>query len=168
MKKEILILISIVLIVTIIKIMTHKKTVHIDKQISDNFNLKEFSESNTATILGIDNTIPKKYYPNIEYLVYNILQPLRDFMKSPIKITSGFRSEKLNNSLIGSSKTSDHRFGFAADIKTEDNKKAFDWIKDNCYYDQLIWEKGDNSQPDWLHISVKPDKYLNRNEILFL
>ena len=46
--------------------------------------------------------IPKsKYiYDNIEELCKNILQPLRNHFNKKIRITSGFRSKKLNDKII--------------------------------------------------------------------
>ena len=33
------------------------------------------------------------------------------------------------------------------------------YVKDNLDFDQIIWEFGDNVNPDWIHIS-----YINANE----
>jgi zinc D-Ala-D-Ala carboxypeptidase len=35
------------------------------------------------------------------------------------------------------------------------NKMVFDYIKDNLEFDQLIWEFGNDSQPDWVHVSYE-------------
>ena len=29
----------------------------------------------------------------------------------------------------------------------------YHWVKDNLNFDQLIWEFGDDDNPDWVHIS---------------
>lgn len=48
-------------------------------KISKNFSLHEFTKSDTATRLGIDNTkVPQPVLENLKLLVDKILQPLRD------------------------------------------------------------------------------------------
>ena len=55
------------------------------------FSLSEFSHSDTAVSLGIDNTIPKEAAKNIEHLVVCVLDPIRECWGLPIRITSGYR-----------------------------------------------------------------------------
>jgi hypothetical protein len=86
----------------------------------------------------------------------------------PIFIASGFRCENLNT-LVGGSKTSQHRLGEALDIDADNyggitNKQIFDYIKTNLHFDQLIWEFGTNENPEWVHVSYKPKG--NRNSVL--
>ena len=106
-------------------------------KLSENFSLKEFSRSQTATRLGINNTVPEIYIPRIIALTKNILQPARD-VHGRIRITSGFRSETLN-ALIGGSSASQHRFGEAADFEAlkVSNLTLAHWIKNNCEFDQI-------------------------------
>jgi hypothetical protein len=54
--------------------------------------------------------------------------------------------------------------GRAVDITTENNKKVFDFIRNNLTFDQLIWEEGDDSQPAWIHVSYREGN--NRNQVL--
>ena len=35
------------------------------------------------------------------------------------------------------------------------NADIFRYIKDNLEFDQLIWEFGDEDNPDWVHVSYK-------------
>jgi hypothetical protein len=35
------------------------------------------------------------------------------------------------------------------------NRMVFDYIKGNLNFDQLIWEFGDDTSPDWVHVSYK-------------
>ena len=79
------------------------------------FSLGEFSHSDTAVSLGIDNTIPEECEANIEHLVHCVLDPIRERWQSPIYITSGYRSSELNRK-VGGTKTSYHLRGMAADI----------------------------------------------------
>jgi len=123
------------------------------------FTLKEL----TKTSIGLLNTPGKFELENLKYLVENILDPLRDMINEPIIINSGYRSPMVNKS-IGGVPSSQHVKGEAADIECSDNAKLFNLIKNNFLFDQLIWEKGDNKQPSWVHVSLK--KTGNRKEIL--
>jgi hypothetical protein len=35
------------------------------------------------------------------------------------------------------------------------NKMVFDYIKESLEFDQLIWEFGSDSNPDWVHVSYE-------------
>ena len=41
----------------------------------------------------------------------------------------------------------------------------FNWIKDNIDFDQMIWEFGNEDNPDWVHVSYVSEEK-NRNKIL--
>ena len=128
------------------------------------FTIKELTKSDTAIRRGIKNLPNKQEEQNLIALVDNILDPLREAYGKPIIVTSGFRCEELNR-LIGGSKTSQHRTGQAADIRTivdtpEENKKLYDLIiKLNLPFDQLI----DEYNFDWVHVSFSEK---NRKQIL--
>ena len=84
-----------------------------DVQLSRNFRLREFAVSDTFPMLA---EMPRGHaVQTIRRGVVGILQPLRDVIGVPIKITSGYRSAALN-AAIGGSDTSDHARGAAADI----------------------------------------------------
>ena len=78
------------------------------------FKMKEFSHSDTAVSLGIDNTIPKACVANIEHLAYNVLAPLREAWGLPIRVTSGYRCPELNEEVGGIIKSEEmlHYSGF--------------------------------------------------------
>lgn len=44
------------------------------------------------------------------------------------------------------------------------NADIFNYIKDNLEWDQMIWEFGDDEEPNWVHVSYK-SKGLNRKQI---
>ena len=132
-------------------------------KLSNDFNWCEFTASETALKKGIPNTPAPWQKENIERLVLNLLQPVRDLLDIPLTITSGFRSSELNKA-VGGSPSSQHCTGEAADLKCENNKLLFDTIRQNFYFDQLIWEFGDDSQPAWVHVSLKEQG--NRGEAL--
>ena len=95
-------------------------------------------------------------------LVNNILDPLREKV-GVIIVSSGYRSESYNKQ-IGGAKNSQHVKGEAVDIvfKNYDINKAFEYVKKNFTFDQLIFE--DRGGVKWLHISYSRGK--NRKEVL--
>lgn len=131
------------------------------------FTLKELTRSETARVLKIKNEPTKEQEQNLTALVDNVLDPLRDVYGKPIIVNSGFRSKKLNEALNGS-KTSQHVEGKAADITVgtlEGNKILHDWIMSlDLPFDQLIWEKGNDTGPAWVHVSY--DKNRMRKQTL--
>ena len=138
----------------------------ISKHISD----KEATKSITALRLGIDNTPNGTAYNNMKTLAANVFEPLREWVGGPIKITSFYRSPELCLA-IGSKTSSQHTCKNGAAIDIDDiyghktNAEMFDYIKDNLEFDQLIWEFGNEDNPDWLHISYV-DLEKNRKRIL--
>jgi zinc D-Ala-D-Ala carboxypeptidase len=138
-------------------------------KITKNFSLEELIESNTALRRGIDNNPDADHIHNLVNLCEHILQPLRDKIGKPIRITSGYRSEALNEA-IGGSKTSDHSHGRAADIKLiidGQNRSELLYLgilEMNVPFKQMIWEFGDKETPQWVHIAF--DKDNNKKECL--
>ena len=134
----------------------------ISKHISD----KEGVYSRTAIRLSIDNTPNKEQLTNMKLLAENIFEPLRYYVGGPIKINSFYRSPELNKAIGGSIK-SQHCHGQAIDIDDTfgraTNAEMYDFIKKHLNFDQMIWEFGDNNNPDWVHVSyVSEDKNRNR------
>ena len=136
--------------------------------ISKNITYKEAIHYNTAKRLGIDNEPSHEQIANMMTIATMIFQPLRSWVGGPIKITSFFRSPKLN-SAIGGSKTSQHCTGQAMDIDDvyghKSNAEMFMYIKENLDFDQLIWEFGNDENPSWIHVSYV-DAQENRNRCL--
>lgn len=139
-------------------------------QLTKNFTLEELIKSSTANRLGIDNTPSKEIVSNLTELSI-LLQKIRDIYNKPIIITSGYRCEKLNKA-VGGSKTSQHRLGQAADIRSvsdtkKDNQELFNiilgmMIQKDIEVGQLIDEYNYN----WIHIST-PHLKVN-NQILHI
>lgn len=130
------------------------------------FTIDELYYSDTANKYNIDNTPTSEVITNLTRLVDNILDKARAHFGKPIHVNSGYRCPELNEK-IGGVKNSQHLKGEAADIELgsktiEENKLLFDWIKSNCDFDQLIWEKGGA----WVHVSCK--EVGNRNRTLNL
>jgi len=120
-------------------------------RITKNFTLDELTNSQTATLHNIDNTPGEVEIEALQQLCDNVLQPLRN-ATGPVFISSGFRCRQLNR-IIGGSVTSQHMKGEAADIVSSDNASLFNHIRENLPFDQLIWEYGNDEQPQWVHVS---------------
>lgn len=127
------------------------------------FTFKEMIQSDTAKSKGIENIPNWDQINALTNLVKYVLEPLRALYKKPVYVSSGFRSEALNEAVNGS-KTSQHMKGEAADITAgskKANMKLFELIRDNLTFDQLI----DESDYSWIHVSFTKN---NRNQILHL
>ena len=137
--------------------------------LSKNLTLAEVTKSTTAKRLGIDNTPDEWTTENLRQVAINIFQPLRSAFGTPIYVSSGYRSAELNTA-IGGSTRSQHVEGRALDLDADvyggcTNAQIFNWIKDNLEFDQLIWEFGDDDNPDWVHVSYVYDG-INRKRCL--
>lgn len=141
------------------------------KNISEHITYREATKSITASRNGIDNKPNQEQLLNMKFWADTIFEPLREFLgNKSIGLASFFRIVLLN-ALIGGSKKSQHCKGEAGDIDADiynngiTNRQIFDFIKDCCDFDQLIWEFGDEEEPEWVHVSTKRDGN-NRKQIL--
>ena len=136
--------------------------------ISKHISHKEGVYSATATRRGIDNDPNDEQLSNMELIAEKVFEPLRKYVGGPIKINSFFRSVKLNKTIGGSSK-SQHCHGQAIDIDDTfgvvANSDMYNYIKNNLDFDQMIWEFGDDENPNWVHVSYV-SKEDNRNRCL--
>lgn len=131
------------------------------------FSIEELCRSETADAKGIDNSPSAVVRGNLEALVSNVLDPLREAFGKPIIVNSGYRSTLLNN-ILGGARSSQHTRGEAADITAEDaneNFELFEILRTTLPFDQLIWEKGTRTYPEWIHVSFKREGR-NRKQIL--
>jgi|TARA_B110000261_G_scaffold151199_1_gene179472 zinc D-Ala-D-Ala carboxypeptidase len=138
-------------------------------KLSNNLSVKEVTKSNTAKRFGIDNRPTIEHLQNLKAIALNIFQPARNHFKKPIFVSSGYRSEDLNEK-IGGSKTSQHSKGQALDLDAHTfggltNKELFDFISEHLEFDQIIWEFGTDEEPDWVHVSYVSSS-INRGESL--
>ena len=135
-------------------------------KISKHISFREGVYSITAKRLGLDNTPNDEQLANMELVAEEIFEPLRKWVGGPIKINSFFRSPKLNKAIGGSSK-SQHCKGQAIDIDDTfgkaTNAEMYHFIKDNLDFDQMIWEFGNDDNPNWVHVSyVSAEENRNR------
>ena len=114
------------------------------------FTLDEFVKTST----GIENIPTEDAVRRLKLLVQNVLDPLRRAVGKPITITSGYRSPLVNANVVGSSVTSQHMKGEAADFKIAGmtNQQIIDKIRQlRLPYDQVIDEQRGSSL--WVHVS---------------
>ena len=135
-------------------------------KLSEHLDLSEVIRSDSAKRNGISNMPTEEHIANFMLLAEKIFEPIREHFCVPIRISSGYRSKELN-AKIGGSASSQHCKGQAVDIDMDGtlltNKQVFDYIKDNLPFDQLIWEFGNEDNPDWVHVSYVPN---GRKQIL--
>lgn len=128
----------------------------------------EVTHSNQAKALKISNIPNAEQLGNLKLVCTNIFDKVREHFGKPIGISSAYRSHELNTR-IGGSKSSQHMDGKALDIDADihgglNNKELFEWIKNNCTFDQLIWEFGSENAPAWVHVSYNSQG--NRCQVL--
>ena len=132
-------------------------------KLSKNLSLSEVTYSQTALRRDIDNTPTEEHIENLKYIAEKVFQPIREYFEVPIYVSSGYRGEELNTA-IGGSKTSFHRFGMALDLDQDGRNKGvsncdvFYYIKDNLPFTELIWEFGDDNNPNWVHVAIAPGR----------
>jgi uncharacterized protein YcbK (DUF882 family) len=118
-------------------------------KLTNNFNLNEFNKHNfplTETILR-----------NIQELAKN-LQVLRDEVKKPIKITSGYRNAEFNKK-IGGATQSRHITGQAADLKIEGyTPKQVAAIIEKLIASGKMKQGGLGIYSTWIHYDVRGTK----------
>ena len=136
-------------------------------KISKNFTLEELTASATAKAKGISNNPGQTDIVNLCGLVHNVLQPLRNWWGKEVKIGSGYRSLALNRA-VGGVSNSQHMKGEAADLcidgDMQKGKSWFQFIKQHCEFDQLIWEHNAKGSY-WVHVSYRCDGN-NRKQVI--
>lgn len=137
------------------------------------FSLSELCYSDIARAYGIDNTPDQMQAANLEWLSVNILDPVRNLLAVPCKVTSGFRSLALNSHpKIGGAATSDHLAGLAVDFQPIGKSQltaAKAIAASKIPFKQLILElriNKDGVPTYWLHISGDPAAKEPKREVL--
>lgn len=139
------------------------------RNISEHISYAEATKSRTAIKHGIENDPNGLQLKRMKALAENIFEPVRQHFGVPIFISSFFRCPEVNIK-VGGSSTSQHCSGEAMDMDADvlgkiSNYEIFNYIKDNLVFDQMIWEHGDDYNPDWVHVSYK-DHGGNRGQLL--
>ena len=127
-------------------------------KLSDHFTLEELTRSATASANKIANNPSQAERDWLQYLCVNVLEPLRQHMKRPISISSGYRCPKLN-ALVGGVAKSQHQYGQAADIRIlnkDDGDKIFAYLKSNKFVSKALYERSKSTGARWIHVAVAP------------
>ena len=133
-------------------------------RLSNNFSLEELCFSSVAKQHNINNQPTKDVIEALGCLVQNLLQPLRDKLRRPIIVTSGYRCSELNR-LVGGAKNSQHTLGQAVDINVQGMtpRTLAEFVtRTGLTFDQMIVEEVNGTF--WLHLSYT--RKFNRKERL--
>lgn len=123
-------------------------------KLTKHFNLDEFLRSETAESLGIPNKPRAAHLSNLRVTALGLEQVRRFMGGNPVSITSGYRSEALNEA-VGGVPNSDHALGYAADIfigGTPTLDVATQVASSDIAFDQLIYEPNRGI----VHLSFNP------------
>jgi hypothetical protein len=124
------------------------------------FTLEELTHTNT----GLENTPTNEVVTNLQQLVENVLDPVREIYGKPITVNCGYRSPEVNRK-VGGVANSQHLKGEAADISAgskRENAVLYEIIRLRGKFDQLINEKDFS----WIHVSYTKNR--NRMQTLKL
>lgn len=136
----------------------------VDFDLSKHFTLYELTVTSNKTLQEANRDAAVRYIPSLKALAEQILEPIRG--DRPLKINSAFRSAELNNATIGSSPTSQHPLGQAADIHRpgQSSEDLFAEIlglfkSRGIKFGQLINESAqrDYGLVSWVHVSLGRD-----------
>lgn len=138
------------------------------------FTIQELCHSDTANSLGIDNSPSPQIVQHLSELILMLLDPVREAWGTPILVSSGYRSLRLNKALKHASTTSAHLIGYASDLVPKNGKieefKRFvpRWLKENNIpFDQCILET-DGKGKQWVHLGLYNQRKQQRKQVLNL
>ena len=130
------------------------------------FSWAELTRSNTARRLGLDNTPTPEAQAAMQALVADVLDPLRQKLGKPIRISSGYRAPAVNRAIHGAER-SQHMRGEAVDIEVDGmtaQELATFILRSGLPVDQVIWyapERGGH-----VHVSSTRAR-TNRREAMY-
>lgn len=131
--------------------------------ISEHFTLEEFSFSETAARLGIDNTPSPMAIANLRRVAAVMERIRTQLANQPIVVHSAYRSAEVNRA-VGGQMTSAHCRGLACDFVSPAFGTSADValaiLKSDIEYDQLILEYG------WVHLGLADQGSEARREAL--
>lgn len=146
-----------------------------------NFTLSELTRSETARKRGLDNTPSAEHAANLEMLVAQLLDPLREawavrcanehWGTPALTVTSGYRGPALNKA-VGGAAASAHCLGFAADIVPANGRlaefKGFcsGWLKGKAFDQMISEDENAAGVPRWVHLGYKNQQGGQRRQLL--
>jgi len=111
-------------------------------QISENFQLSEFSFVEGGVGKVLDNSPPEHTIEPLRALVEQVLQPARSNFGLPLLIRAGYRSAEINYMLDGEPGSAHEWTANVAaadfEIPSVDNLKLAKWIRDHCRFHELV------------------------------
>lgn len=139
------------------------------------FNINELCVSGSYPRLVV---VPKEgttEYANLKNLIEKMLDPVRERLGAPVRVTSGYRPPKLNKA-VGGASNSNHLYGCAADIHTgndsTDNVKIIESllnlgiVYDECIAEGAVFDKSGNLVScKWVHVALRPSN--NRKKFIY-
>lgn len=129
-----------------------------NKQLTKDFTLYDLLYNDVANKRGV----VEQYNPsqeiinNLTNICINILQPLKDKLKTDIKIIAGYKCLELDKTV---KKKSQYLNGQAVDIILPQKGNGYLYnkiVEFNLPYDQLIWQKGNKTNPEYVTVSYGP------------
>jgi hypothetical protein len=114
-------LLTIGLLITLLLLVRGMRVLK-NRKLSKDFYLNEFLVTNT----GLSNVPDSASVENIQWAVTNFFQPLRDDIREPLVIISGFRSPAVN-SAVGGVEDSKHMSGKGFDFMVAGRSGS--WLK---------------------------------------
>jgi uncharacterized protein YcbK (DUF882 family) len=131
------------------------------------FSLSEMTRTST----GLSNQPEDDAYANLCRLVEEVLDPLRNDLGQPVRVTSGYRSPQVN-AAVGGSRTSRHMLGLAADIKVKRMESTalaerIEELREQGVldYDQVIAYAA--SRGGHVHVGLAPEGSTPRRQMLW-
>jgi len=122
-------------------------------KLTPNFDLAEFTISQTASRLGLDNTPPPEVVERLKEVTAPCMERVRAILRKPCLISSGYRSAAVNRA-VGGVKNSAHVDGYAVDFIAPAFGRPIDVVRalleGGLKFDQII-EEG-----TWVHVSFAP------------
>ena len=134
------------------------------KMLSANFALDEFTFSQTAARLGLDNSPDPTALRNLKRLAQTLEQVRSALGATPVLVSSGYRSEPLNRA-VGGAANSAHLRGLAVDFTAPKFGTVLATAKavasSGIAFDQIIFEFG-----RWVHLGLAIDGQPARGQLL--
>lgn len=118
--------------------------------ITPHFTLAEMTVSQIAAREGLDNKPGPQALANLD-LLCQALEGVRELCRAPVLISSGFRSQAVNQR-VGGARNSAHLSGLAADftvVEIEPREVVQRILASDLVFDQLILE-----YDSWVHLAV--------------
>jgi hypothetical protein len=129
-------------------------------RLSPHFSVEEATASQTASRLGIDNTIPDDLMPHVFSAAVGLELVRKELNSHAIMVSSWYRCPELNKA-VGSKPTSAHTTGYAIDFTCPTSGSPAHivaaLVRSKVPFDQLIQEFYEPGKTGgWVHISFDP------------